>query len=149
MLLVLNKEQDVHHIVEEHDLTFWQQLQMVFANIGAAIAENGMVCRFGRFCYGLPSGLQTTFVVCVLVAGVVPMIIMGLFVAAAEKMCAERWGLLAAQYIGSAVYGVLLVSLACFSKIALALLAVTVCFFITSWFITTVPAAPAPHDAAE
>ncbi len=140
----------MHHIVEEHDLTVWQQLQIVLANIGAVIAENRVVCWFGRFCYGLPSWLQTAFIVCVLMAGLVPMIIMGLFVAAAEKLCAARWGLLAAQYIGSGVYGVLLVALAFFSKAAFVLLMVTACFLVTGWFMTTVPGAvPDARDAPD
>ncbi len=138
----------MHNVVDEQELTFWQHLQLALAHIGASIAESGIVRWFGHFCYRLPSWLQTTFIVCVFVTGFVPMVIMGIFVAAAEKLCSSRWGLLAAQYIGSAVYGTSLAILAYFSTTALVLLLVTACFFLTSWFITTVPA-PASSDATE
>ena len=117
------------------------QIQAVLIQVSDQVAHSSAMRWLCRVVSLVPGGIQTFSVVLIIIAGLVPMVLMGVAVAVAEKLCARRVGLLPAQYIGATCYLLTLLGAAVFSNIALVLFALTTLFLITGWFISAVPAA--------
>lgn len=129
--------------MQEHPLA--AKLQMRLYILSDALARSWLVRRLWQVLVRVPAGMRTVAITCIILAGVVPMILMGMAVALCERLCARRIGLSAAQLLGAVLYLCVLGVGAWWSTALAVLAAVTLLFLVAGWLVGTAPQNEVPH----